>query len=484
MEVKTILRSVVWAAAGSWGGRIVSIMLFVIMTRLLPPEAIGAVALIATYLMFLQIFGDPGLSDFIVKHHEREERTEHTIFWTQFGLASVVGVGLWIGAPWLALTLSPTVPGEDLIRAMSFIPPLGALGMVAEALLRRQLAFKQLAMRSLLGAVISGVVGVAAAYRGYGVWALVIKQFIELVINVIGLLTFARWHPRFIFDHQSLVAPLRFGSAVFGARVVTFLQNRLDVLIVGWLLGSAALGHYAIAQRAFQIVSELLNGVVAVVGAPLMAHAKKTPGELATGYLRLVKGASTVSMPAYAILGAAAPLVVIVVFGPQWTEAVEPMMWLCVAGVMGCPGWFNAPALQMSDRAATWMWIVCGFVVLGAILMPLGAITYGLAGVAASQVVRSIIMWPIACRITLKTLGISWRRFFDAWRPSLLISLVAAAAVLLAEYLVAHVDLAQKVRFLVVMGVGASAFLGALLVFSPGLLVQIKNQVARRRQPS
>jgi len=481
MDVKTIIRSAAWAAIGSWGGRLINIALFIILTRSLPPEAIGAMALIATYLMFIQIFGDPGFSDFIIQHQTRSEIQEISIFWTQLSLGLLFSLLLWLLAPYLAKTLSATVPGTQIIRVMAFIPPFAALGLVAEALLRKRLAFKNLALRSLIAAVIGGVCALAAIYKGLGIWALVIKQFVEVIVNVIAQLHFSKWRPKLTFSRSALVDPLRFGSVIFGTRLIVLCHNRVDTLIVGWFLGSTALGYYSIAQRLCQIVSDLLNGVIGSVGAPLMAHAKRSPNELAIAFLRLVKGGSSLSMPAYAVLMMSAPLVVDVVFGSKWSSASGALIFLCATGIVTGPLWFNGAAMQVTNNASRWMGVVAVYVVVGSIFLSIGSM-WQLQGVAIGIFCRALLLAPLSSYVATRAVGIDFRRYCRAWFPSVIIASVSAFSVGLTYLLIEKFVISEKIRLIIMLLIGGVSSVLLILVFSPQIYLQIKEKIKWKRK--
>ena len=53
------------------------------------------------------------------------------------------------------------------------------MSSVQQAILRRELAFKSLTVRSLTANLSSGVIAVIMAFKGYGVWSLVAKLLVS-----------------------------------------------------------------------------------------------------------------------------------------------------------------------------------------------------------------------------------------------------------------------------------------------------------------
>jgi len=74
-----------------------------------------------------------------------------------------------------------------VLRALAWIFPLQALGNVATALLTRELQFSWLAARDVLTYGLGyGVVGVATASLGWGVWAIVAAEVAQATAKAVG----------------------------------------------------------------------------------------------------------------------------------------------------------------------------------------------------------------------------------------------------------------------------------------------------------
>lgn len=426
MTASALVKHVRWAAVGTWGGKLVSLVIFVLLTRLLPVEAIGAIAMIAVYLAMLQLFGEAGLADYLVQSSGSDPLQEQTIFWTQLALGCAVAALLWLAAPLAAASMDESVPGKALVQVMAFSLPLIAAARVPEALMRKNLDFKKLAFRNLAAALVGGIVGVICAMRGMGVWALVVKQLVEASVAMVAVMVGARWHPRFQYSRAVLGAPVRYGLGILGSRSLNVLRGRIDQLVVGWMLGPVALGYYSVALRIYQVVTEMFTSVVDSVAVPVLAKAKHEPDELGRNFLRLVKGSSLLSMTAYASLVALGPLVVEVAFGSNWASAGPILRWLGVAGFIVGPLWFNGGVLLATGRAFTWMMVIAAYCLFGAIVFPLAAWFFGVTGVAAALVLRAFLLAPLSVGCALRVAHVPLAQYVKAWMPNAAVAVAVA----------------------------------------------------------
>jgi len=481
ISAQAIVKHVRWAAVGTWGGKFVSLGIFVLLTRLLPVEAIGAISLIAVYLAVLQLFGEAGLADYLVQAQGRDELQEHTVFWTQFFLGCAVAAALWLAAPLAAASLSDSVPGEALVKVMALNLPLIAAARVPDALMRKSLAFKTLAFRNLTAATCGGIVGVICALRGMGVWALVIKQLVESLIALIAVMVGARWRPRLRYSSSVLGAPLRYGLSILGIRAMNIMHTRLDSLVIGWLLGPAALGYYSVALRLYQTVSDMFNSVIDSVAVPILASVKHQTGELGKNFLRLVKGSSLLSMTAFAGLFALAPLIVEVAFGPNWMSSGPILRWLALVGVIVGPVWFNGGVLLASGRAGTWMLIVAAYCAVGIVLFPIAALYLGATGVAVAMVARGLALSPLSVTYALRVANVSLSQYVKAWAPNAAVAAAVAAGAWLGAYGAEYAQLPRFIELAIGVTLGAACFLIVVSRIDNGLWARLLELGGLRR---
>jgi O-antigen/teichoic acid export membrane protein len=477
---QTILGHVKWAAIGTWGGKLMALAIFVLLTRLLPVEAIGAISLIAVYLALLQLIGEAGLAEYLVQHQERDAVQEQSLFWLQLLLSSLAAAVLWLAAPLVTASMPQSVPAESLVHWMCLSLPLVAAARVPDALMRKSLSFKQLAYRNLVAALCGGIAGLVCAFQGFGVWALVVRQLVDNAVALIAVMIGARWRPQFMFSRSVLGAPLRYGLAVFGARSIAVIHGRADSLIVGWMLGATALGYYSVALRIYQIVSEMFNSVIDAVSVPLIARVKHDPESLRAVFLKLVRGSSLLSMSAYAMLCALAPLIITLAFGAQWSSSGSVLRWLALVGLITGPLWFNGGMLLATGQATRWMLVVASYVIVGFILFPIAATMGGVVVVAMALVVRALVMAPLSAKVALHAARIRAVDYCRAWLPSAAIGIGVGASAWIASAVALALEGRVIVAFVAGALAGAAFFVIVVRFGAPGIWRQATDMLKRR----
>ena len=132
-------------------------------------------------------------------------------------------------------------------------------------------------------------------------------------------------------DLRLLAETLRFGARAWLGGIAHLLNARVDQVLVGLLASQAALGTYAVAVNA----SEVLFYLPSAVSTALLPVVAVTTGaarvESTLRVFRAVTLLTIVAMGTAAVLG---PVLVPLVFGAAYAGSVGPFLWL-LPGAMG-----------------------------------------------------------------------------------------------------------------------------------------------------
>ncbi|WP_028312034.1 lipopolysaccharide biosynthesis protein [Derxia gummosa] len=397
---RSLLNGAFWAAMRTWGTRVTSFAVFAVLARLLTPEQIGEVTLIASWLMVLQMVCDLGVSDYLVQARDSTPRQQSAVFWGQFGVALLLGlVILALARPIGAALLPGTDDAAGMVAVMSLVLPLGILAKVPEAMLRRRLDFQAVALRSMLTMFIGGAVGVALAWAGWGGWALVIKTLVEAALDAAVTFAVARWNPFVRFDRESLREPLVFARGIVFARLMEAAYVRADAIIVGQLMGPTALGIYSIGQRLFIVANDLIGGSLQQISVPYLSRVKHDPARLRRMFNQLTELSCVITFPVFFALALLAPVLVPLLFGEKWGESAVILSILALAGApFGLQHFMYVTPVVMGDGHRLMRNSLLG-TLAGLVLLFTGA-HWGVIGVAVGFALRP---WLVAVFVSLPT---------------------------------------------------------------------------------
>ncbi|HEY9661499.1 MAG TPA: lipopolysaccharide biosynthesis protein, partial [Allocoleopsis sp.] len=299
-------KGIIWSAIESWGRQAISTIIFFVLARLLTPEAFGLIALSSVFIAFIQIFLDQGFSQAIVQREKVEPEHLDTAFWTNITISTLLTLTSITFADEIALLFKEPALAS-ILRWLSLNFILISLSSVQEAVLARQFAFKALATRSLIAIVVGGSIGLGMAISGYGVWSLVAYQLVNASVRVLVLWWSSDWRPGFKVSLLHFKQLFSFGINIVGNNCLSFLDRRSDDFLIGFFLGSVALGYYSIAYKVLLTTTELLMGFVNKVAMPVFSRLQDNPERLRQAFYRSTQLTSLIAFPCFIGIALSAP---------------------------------------------------------------------------------------------------------------------------------------------------------------------------------
>lgn len=372
---KTKFRSAVkWALVMNWGTQGIASLVTFMLAAILGPRDYGMVAMAMLYISFIQMFLAQGLAAAIVQRKDLQSEHVDSVFWmTLVGGVAFAGVSVALSGWWEAANRLPGL--ATVINALSVVLIIRGLTIVQEGLLRRQMDFKSLALRSNLAALMGGAAGVTLAFAKFGVWSLVWQELVTSTAEVFLLWSVSGWRPRMRFSFPHLKQVLGFSIQVFSAQLGTFVQRRSDALLIGLFFGPVAVGLYRLADRMVNLVIEIATRPFTVVALPHFSRYQDDPEGLRQGVLRCIKSTTLVTLPMMALISGMAGLICLTL-GSKWFEAAPVIRVLCFVGACRTVTLFAGPLLQASGRPSYFAWMtwslaganVIGYITVGMLL--------------------------------------------------------------------------------------------------------------------
>lgn len=250
-----MFRNIIWDLIGKFGIQIISLCISIVLTRLLTPAEYGIMGMAMVIITFAHIFLDLGFNRAIIQNAEVSQVQYSTIFFLNLGIASfLASICFFLATPLSAFYHQPLIKPVFRVLSVSFL--LNGLNLVPSAILYKRLQFKVNSIQTLISAIVSGIVGVFMAFKGYGVWSLVSQSLIGSILLLVMNFIYTKWYPSFNLSIVSIKPLWKYGSRLFASGILDNLYTRLDTFIIGKIFVPDILGFYTRAQGMDNLVKQ------------------------------------------------------------------------------------------------------------------------------------------------------------------------------------------------------------------------------------
>lgn len=404
------------------GGRLAAnYVVMLVLALMLAPRDFGVVSLAVSWVAFMTVFCELGFSAALIQRTRITEGHLSTTFALNVGLGSMLtALGVLLSWPLADFFRIPGAQPVFAVLSAGFL--INAFSITQVALAQRELRFRDLAIRDTVAATVGGVVGIAVAYMGWGIWALVTQTLVTMVSATVLLWRLSEWRPR--ADQISLDAAQQlwgYGSRIFAFNILKYFAQNGDKLLIGYLTNPGVLGGYTVAYRLVVYPVATFTGAIGNYLFPRLSQLKDDFDVARTLYLDVTRTTNTLLLPIMAACATLAPLLVPVTLGAKWIEIVPLIQLFALVAVVQT--WLSplGQLMKAMDRPG-WMlrWSMF-FTVLTLASIAIGS-AWGVLGIGLSVAAAHMVGLCVGCVLARRLLGIGWRALTRASVPGLLLA--------------------------------------------------------------
>lgn len=422
------VRAVHWSIGISIATLAVQLIATAAIARLLTPADFGLYAIANVAFVLAMLVSDRGLVSAIVREPSLDTEVLGSALLLSCGVSAVLAGVVFSIAPWVA-SVGATTEDDDSIRVLIQLISarilVAGVGTSAQALMQRELRFRDLGLIQFAGLLIgTGGITLVLAYGGLGPRSLYWGDLTNSAI-VSGACWWCireRWSTSWHTAHAIRIGSI--GWKMTTLRVLDGLWMQLPLLVAKTYLGSAAVGLYQRSQTLVDIGIQYTTGRVNSVLYPAIAarqHRTAFLGDLIPPLMGLYAMFLFSSSAFVAVMG---PDIVRVLLGPAWADAARTMPWIMTAFA----------ALYVSQPASTQL-EARGYLRPRIIASCCGAFSvtllsillvkpYGLMGIAAAALFSAVAITLVNVAAIARCLGVRPINVARWTIPSICVSLV------------------------------------------------------------
>ena len=428
MSIKAkFAKSGAWMMVSAIFNNLSSMIIFVALARLLTPTQFGIVAFATIFIELSRTLVVAGIPDALIQRKGWDDDVASSAFWTNIGLSLAICMVISL----IAAPLSYFGYDEIfalVLFALSFALVIEALTTVHTAKLRREFRYKAIAGRNMVANVLGGVIGIALAAIGWGVWALVASRLLSASLTSIILWRTSGWTPQLSFRWDHVRSLSRTSFHLLSNQLIGQANTQIAGLIIGVAIGPAAVAQFRVGTRILDLMAQLVISPLQAAAMSAFSRLANDGKPIGPAYTRVTRTCSLIACPMFFGAAAIAPDVIHVLFGSQWTEAATIMVINSVVVGPSVIMYFFVPALAAAGYSALSSRHYFASLIVN-VTTAVAAAPLGLLAIAAAKTIQSHLTLPYGLRLTKQAIGLGALDNLRAVAPAYLASISMGGAV-------------------------------------------------------
>jgi len=433
---KTAVSGIKWTTIGTIGRSLFQLIQISILTRFLPKETFGLVAMALFVVQFSNIFVDMGMTSAILHRQNATKNEYSSIYWLNIFISLFLYGILFFGAPVVArfyeepeLRLLVPVLGTNLL--------LMACGRQHRTIMQKQFQFKAIAITEMISFFIGLIAATLLAIKNFGVYSLVYSTLLSSFIsNSLFLVQNLRLNPiRFHFRLKETKPFLKIGGYNMGSQLIGFFSRNIDVLIIGKMLGAESLGVYSLAKQVVLKLYSIVNPIIINVLNPILSSIQKEKEKIKQYYLKVVYLLASLNFPIYLLIIILSKEILTILYGADYITGYLVLSFLAISygtNTISNPVGSLQIATGRTDIGLKWTILRVTFVPF----IIFFSAKFNINAVAAAIAILSIALVFPLWWIQLKPMAnIQLKEYLQQfWKPYLLLIIIAAIYMGISQY--------------------------------------------------
>jgi PST family polysaccharide transporter len=322
-----------------------------ILARLIAPDEYGLIAMAGVVVALGFLFRDMGTSAALIQKKNLTEELKNGVFWLNIFVGFILLSFIIISAPIAAQFFSQQklVPILFLL-ALSF--PISSFASAHLALLERHEKFKNIAIIEALSSLVATILGVGAAYNGWGAYSLVVQALANSILSTILIWNVSSWKPslhgyRYLSEIRNIFS---YSGNLVVFNFINYFYRNADRYIVGKMMPSPVLGAYDLAYKIMLFPVQTLTFTIGRALFPVLTKLQDQSKEFNETFLRVSFYIALFAFPMMGGLWVLRSDFVDIVLGAKWSLVKEILIWLAPVGMLQALGSSTGGVLAAKGR--------------------------------------------------------------------------------------------------------------------------------------
>jgi len=462
MRKNDLLNNLSWKFAERIAAQLVTVIVSIILARMLTPQDYGIIAIVTIFITFANVFVSDGFGSALIQKKEVDALDYSSVLYFNIIFSIVLYAILFFCAPLIASFYGD---GYEILtpvlRVLGLRIIVSAVNSVQQAYVSRKMIFKKFFWSTLIGTVLSAVVGIGMAYSGFGVWALVGQYLTNTTVGTVTLAVSLRKKPILSFSFERLKGMVGYGSKILGTSLLITGYQEIRALIIGKVYSSEDLAYYDKGRQFPNLIVTNINTSIGAVLFPKMAQEQDDKTRIREITRKSIRFSSYLMCPLMLGLAAVAEPFVKIVLTDKWLPCVTLLQIFCVVYLFQPIHTANMQAIKAIGRSDVYLKLEIIKKVIELVVL-LIVMWISVEAIVVSMAILTMAFTFVNAYPNKKLLNYSFKQQMGDILPSVCMSLVMAVIV----YFFGKIPMNAYISF------GVQIILGMIVYFALSLITK------------
>ena len=347
---KEAIKGTFWKFSERISAQLVSVVVSVILARILIPEDYSVVGIVAIFFTFSDVIISGGFNTALIQKKDADELDYSSVLFLTMAVSAVIYLALFFSAGFLA-RLYKTDLLVPVLRVMGLTLFINAYKSILSALVSSRLEFRKYFVSTIGGTLVSAVIGIVMALRGFGPWALVAQQMSNSLIDTLILSISTKYKPLLKVSFERLKSLFRYGVKIYISSIVSTVYEQIKPLIVGIRYSTVDLAYYSKGESFPALLNYSISDTLSAVLFPVIAKVQDDTDAVKNVTRKFMGTASFVVFPAMIGLFAIADSFVSAILTDKWLPIVPYIRIFCFSYMFNIVQIGNLQAIKAIGRS-------------------------------------------------------------------------------------------------------------------------------------
>lgn len=398
----------------------ITFIVSILLARQLSPSEYGIIAVANIFITFSNVFVVSGFNSALIQKRNADDLDFSTMFYCSLFISVILYILIFSLAPHIASYYGmPKM--KQVLRVFSLILIFNSYYSIQQSYIARHMMFRKSMYATFFSSILSGTVGVIMAYKGFGVWSLVVQYLLSVLISILILMAYVDWFPSLSFSSNRARTLLNYGGKIMASSFIGTLYYEIRALVIGVYYSPTDLALYDRGRQLPKIITNNIDSSLQSVLFPMMSNYADNPVVVKQMLKRAITTSSYITYFFLSLMAVASEPLIKILLTDKWLDCVPYMRIFCISMMLLTISTNNIQALKAIGKSGEVLKIEM-FKKPVFLLVVIIALPFGVFAIALTTIFNSLYALWTNMGPTARYLNYSKKEQIKDLLPSLFLS--------------------------------------------------------------